>query len=441
MVRDSKVTGFWKIALWSALALAGGGKAGAVIFLETGDPQHHTNTPGDNSGWQFEGKFNDFLGVPITPNHFITAQHIGGNVGDVLNFHGDAYTTFAFQDIPGTDLRAWEVLNSKPFPTYCPVSSGSSDLGATAAVFGRGTPRGTLVEVAGEAKGWYWGTPDHVERWGRNQVANTPVSISGLGQFLYCDFDNPGIADECHLSVGDSGGGMFVLENGLWRLAGINYAVDGPFRIPPAGPGFLGALYDYGGLEYQDGANWISVPDEPQNLPSAFYCSRVSASLPWIRTHVGLQVDSLASESFTAWEKLYFTPAEMGAPTTSGPLEDPDLDGVTNLMEFALNLDPTFGEPVVMTPGTGVRGLPICRLENLAGADRLTIEFVRQTAGSGGGLTYPVEYSSDLSVWEAVGTESVTVLNSRWERVKRSDSLSTTNTAKRFVRLRVSQAE
>ena len=83
----------------------------------------------------------------------------------------------------------------------------------------------------------------------------------------------------------------------------------------------------------------------------------------------------------------------------------------------------------------------MCRLENLAGADRLTIELVRQTAGSGGGLTYTVEYSSDLSVWEAVGTESVTVLNSRWERVKRSDSLSTTNTAKRFVRLRVSQAE
>ena len=50
------------------------------------------------------------------------------------------------------------------------------------------------------------------------------------GELLYCDFDNPGMADECHLSVGDSGGGMFVLENGLWRLAGIHLAVDGPFR-------------------------------------------------------------------------------------------------------------------------------------------------------------------------------------------------------------------
>ena len=37
--------------------------ADAVIFLETDDPSHNTTTPGDNSGWQHEGKFGDFLGA------------------------------------------------------------------------------------------------------------------------------------------------------------------------------------------------------------------------------------------------------------------------------------------------------------------------------------------------------------------------------------------
>lgn len=416
-------------------------KSEGIIFLETGDVDHNNSTPGDNSGWQYEGKFGDFLGVPITPHHFITAQHIGGNVGDVLDFHGDIYTTIAFQNIPSTDLRMWEVNHVKPFPTYCSVSSGISDFGTIATVFGRGTQRGPAVVVSAEPKGWEWGTGDHVERWGRNTVTNTPVTAPGLGEFLQCDFDNPGIADECHLSVGDSGGGLFVLENGLWRLAGIHYAVDGPFRIPPSGPGFMAALYDCGGLEYQDGPNWIAIPEGPANVASSFYSSRISASLPWIRTNVGLEVDSLASEDFSAWQSLYFTPAEIGNPSTSGPLEDPDADGVNNLLEFALNLDPTFNERAAMMSGTGLRGLPVCRLENIGGINRLTIEFVRRTTGSGAALTYVPEYSDNLMDWNVVGTESATPLNSRWDRVKMTDSLTTNDSAKRFVRLRVTLNE
>ncbi|MEO7099456.1 MAG: hypothetical protein ABI162_08850 [Luteolibacter sp.] len=427
-------------AFFLVVGLALAGPVKAIIFLETGDITHNTSTPGDNSGWQYEGKFHEFLGVPIAPFYFITAQHIGGNIGDVFDFHGDSYTTIGVQNIPSTDLRVWEVNHTKPFPTYSPVSSGIADHGATAAMFGRGTQRGSEVIVSGESKGWQWGPGDAVERWGRNTVANVSVFDPGLGEFLYCDFDNPGVADECHLSAGDSGGGMFVLENGLWRLAGINYAVDGPFRIPPAGASFMAALYDCGGLEYQNGPNWVPVTEGAQNVPSSFYCSRVSASLPWIRTNVGLEVDSLASESFPAWQKLYFTPTEIANPAISGPLADPDGDDIGNLLEFALNLDPTFNERTAMIPGAGLRGLPSARLETDVG-ERLTMEFVRRTTGSGAGLTYIPEFSSDLSDWQAVGTEAVTSLNSRWERVKITDFLTTNDSPIRFVRLRAVLSE
>jgi hypothetical protein len=423
------------------LALGWAGRSDAVIFLETDDPQHHTSTPGDNSGWQYEGKFNGFLGVPIAPHFFITAKHFYGTVGDIFYFHGDSYVTIAYHPSPSTtDLMIWEVRHDKPFPVCAPLSSGVVDIGATATVFGRGTQRGAAVVVSGESKGWQWGTYDYVVRWGRNTVVNKWIDPK-YGELLYCNFDNPGIADECHLSDKDSGGGLFVLEDGLWRLAGVNFTVDGPFRTGPEGTAFHAALYDMGGLQYLDGDPpvWINREEQAANIPAAFYCSRISAAMPWI-TSVAPEAGSLAPESYSAWQRLYFTPAQIATPTTTGPLADFDGDGIHNMLEFALNLDPIFNERATMIPNTGLRGLPAVRLESIMGNDRLTIEFVRRTSASVSGLTYIPEFSSDLLDWQAVGTETFTTINPRWERVKIVDSLTTQDSSRRFARLRVALA-
>ena len=131
---------------------------------------------------------------------------------------------------------------------------------------------------------------------------------------------------------------------------------------------------------------------------------------------------------------------EMANPVISGSMADPDADGIGNLLEFALNLDPTFNERAIMESGTGLRGLPVARLES-NGGERLTIEFVRRTIGSGAALIYIPEFSSDLTDWQAVGTEVVSGMNSRWERVKITDSFTTDGSTKRFVRLRVVRSE
>lgn len=414
----------------------------AVIFLETPDPTHNTSTPGDNSGWQYEGKFVGFLGVPIAPHFFITAKHFGGSVGNVFDFHGDSYVTIAIHDSPTTDLRIWEVDHGKPFPTYAPLSSGISDLGATVAVFGCGAQRGNPVSVVSEPKGWEWGSTNYLKRWGKNVVTGTMDGGSSYGELLHCDFDSPGIADECHLSVGDSGGGMFVLENGLWRLAGIHLSVDGPFRFDPLGVAFNAALYDRGGLEELTGdpASWVSVTEAAGNLPSRFYSSRISASLSWI-LDATQQGGTFAPESFSAWQKLYFSPAQIALPGESGPLADFDGDGIGNLLEFALNLDPIFNERATMLPGIGLRGLPHVRVESVSGEDRVTIEFVRRTGLSGSGITCSARFSSDLGDWSATGTESVVPINPRWERVKVVDPVVASISPRRIARLRVILAD
>ena len=168
--------------------------------------------------------------------------------------------------------------------------------------------------------------------------------------------------------------------------------------------------------------------------------SRISASLAWILSVTGHN-GSLALENFSAWQRLYFSPTEIGNTAITGPLADFDDDGIGNLLEFALNLDPSFNERVTLLPNSGLRGLPFVAVGTISGADHLTIEFVRRTSGSGAGLTYTPQFSSDLSDFQTLGSETVVSINPRWERVKIVDPVTTTAETKRFARLRLELAE
>jgi len=434
--------GFYAVCLGAALCA---NPAMAVMFWQTADPAHNTTTPGDNSGWQYEGRFFTLQGVPIAPHFFITAKHILGasassHIGTVFTFHGDAYTTIAFHDIPNTDLQIWEVNHAKPFPSYAPLSSGIADIGALATVVGRGTQRGVAVTHNSELKGWKHGTADAVQRWGRNVIGGISDGGASYGELLYCEFDQTGVANECHLSNGDSGGGFFVLENGLWRLAGINLGIDGPFRKNSSEGNYFAALFDAGGMEYWNGESWVAIDENSTDVPSSFYVSRISASLSEI-IDIAPDAGTIAMENFAAWQKLYFTPAQIAAPLQSGALADFDGDGIVNMLEYAFHLDPIFNEQKTLEADTGYRGLPLVRKEVIEDEERLTIEFLRRKNSNGAALTYTHEFSSDLGEWETVGTVNVTSINERWERVKVVDAVTREQSPSRFGRVRVTMSE
>src|SRR5437868_15540862 len=78
----------------------------AMVFYSTGDPHYNTTPPGGDlagSGWDLQG--DAFTGVPIAPNYFMTATHIGGNVGDTFSFHGIVYPMIASFVHPFADLK------------------------------------------------------------------------------------------------------------------------------------------------------------------------------------------------------------------------------------------------------------------------------------------------------------------------------------------------
>ena len=427
-----------------ALICAAARVASGVILLETGDTTRNTSTPGDNSGWQYEGIFGGFLGTPVAPLYFLTAGHIGDQGSFV--FHGETFTTVAHFNDPGSDLILWEVDHA--FPDYAPMftAADGDETGLTLRVVGRGTQRGDEVDLDGTPRGWYWGPGDGVERWGSNVVVDLPVDSASGAPYVHATFDNPGVANEGHLSSGDSGGGVFVMEDGLWKLAGINYGVDDLYTDADGSGGFAAAVFDARGFYTQndDGTYSLITGDDP--APTGFYSTRVAARLAWIQSVTGQDPSVLAAENFIDWETLYLTPDQLSDATVSGPNADPDGDGVVNLLEFAFNLDPTFAELAAMVAGTGLRGLPLVQLETVAEGDqRLTVEFVRRTAGSGSGLTYAVQFATDLAAgdWQTGGTENVTEINARWERVKVTDTVSvgSSGAGARFARVAVTMTD
>jgi hypothetical protein len=288
-----------RIALWAlTIGLLEPHPAEAVILYGDSDPAYNTVAPTGaltNSGWQLQGQWGVFLGTPISPRHFISASHVGGTIGDIFLFRGATYTTTAMYDDPNSDLRIWRVCGE--FPAFAPLYDGASEIRKTLVVFGRGTQRGAPIvmsDLFGPAtKGWLWGPTDSVQRWGTNVVsavingdALVPlggVAVGPVGDLLQATFDADAGADEAHLSSGDSSGGLFIEEGGVWKLAGINYGVEALFNTNNAGPGFFAAITDKGGLYSGGPGNWSQTPDLPPDLPSALYATRIASNLPWIR--------------------------------------------------------------------------------------------------------------------------------------------------------------
>jgi len=287
-----------------------------------GDPDRNTTPPTgalEGSGWQYQGFWGGVLATPIAPQYFVAAKHVGGSVGGTFVFDGVPYRTVAYWDDPNSDLRIWQVDGG--FSRWAPLYSGSDEIGKLLVVLGRGTQRGeevwaptvqtvyttnsfnlrtsglsrkqvlalypnaviskngnvtyvTTTQVTNVVlKGWKAGISDGRIRWGKNIV-------SGDGNLLSATFDLNSDDDEAYLSSGDSSGAVFIQEGGVWKLAGINYAVQGPFARSPEEPAFYGAIFNQSGL-YTDG---YRVPDDGYVRPASFYATRISARLAWIQT-------------------------------------------------------------------------------------------------------------------------------------------------------------
>lgn len=270
------------VLLW----LASAGPGLAILFQATDDPAHNTTAPtGDlqDSGWQWLGTWGIFLGTPVHSKYFLTAAHVGGRVGNVFRFRGENYVTRSKVVVPHSDLSLWGICGV--FPDFAPLHTGRDLAGRMLIWFGRGTERGVEVgltnQETAELRGWRWGSDTRVTRWGENRVEES-MEFEGIGHLLRAAFDPDDGPNECHLSRGDSGGPAFVFEDGRWELAGIHYAVDGPYSYTEVGPGFDAALFNHHGFFWRQDSAWVPITELESDPPGSLYSTEVAAYADWI---------------------------------------------------------------------------------------------------------------------------------------------------------------
>ncbi len=136
---------------------------------------------------------------------------------------------------------------------------------------------------------------------------------------------------------------------------------------------------------------------------------------------------------FVGWQGLYFSATELSNSAVSGPNATPAGDGITNLMKYALNLNPKT---------SGVGGLPTESMTTVGGSRYLTLTYTKVLSATD--ITYTAEVSGDLQTW-ASGASNLTAVSSTnnsdgiTQTVVVRDNTPASGANKRFIHLKVSQ--
>ena len=104
---------------------------------------------------------------------------------------------------------------------------------------------GPTPQTPADVRGWRLGAYDGQRSWGQNVVDSIETDPTYSDLLLY-DFDGPNTPDaipnEAMLAQYDSGGGVFIQSNGVWKLAGINLGADSTYATTPEN--LVDSLYD-----------------------------------------------------------------------------------------------------------------------------------------------------------------------------------------------------
>jgi pimeloyl-ACP methyl ester carboxylesterase len=155
---------------------------------------------------------------------------------------------------------------------------------------------------------------------------------------------------------------------------------------------------------------------------------------------IRLEAGAVVEMTYATWQTEKFG---AGNPPESSPYEDFDGDGILNLIEFALNLNPAAEDAAVLKPSAAL-------VETTPGNRQLEFKFRQRTGGTGtmgmsyqtAGVTYTVQTSADLdpatwtqdhSVFEIVGTPVANGDGTETVTVRLNGPIA----GKRFVRLKV----
>ncbi len=278
------------VGLCAVMGAASSVARGIIVWGGNGYNNSAT-TPAPDNLQNFEGYFqNTYSGTPISPNFVIAAAHTVEGPTEIFTYDNGTGTPTVYNMVEVAtedDMVLWEIEpnQSASFSTYTSVYTGNSEVNSPIVDLGEGYSRGSVISsVQGNQtvdQGWNWsGLSLGNFSWGENFISAIDEGSPGTaygGDFLQYDFQNNpiypnGVADtnECILSIGDSGGGVFIDVNGTWELAGVNYGFDG-VTTDSAGKDLLYAsLYNEYGYYSEDPDGTYTLVTNNSQYESSF---------------------------------------------------------------------------------------------------------------------------------------------------------------------------
>lgn len=234
-------------------------------------PAGTTSAPANDQGWSLTGSWQVGGGVPVAPNFFLTAQHLGGGGGQFFTLDGIPYPATDFFDIAGTDLRLVKIAGT--FPRYAPLYRDPvrSEVNQAISMIGFGHyTQGAPFVTNGVQNGWTWGAAT-----GKNFAMNTVAAITpmGMSQVLDYTFDPVVGQNEGIYTVDDSGGGAFISTGGgvPWRLAGIAYSITDLYTFDPSSNTYTPLVAPDGssGVAVYNSAGLYTTDDKGNHVPAS----------------------------------------------------------------------------------------------------------------------------------------------------------------------------
>lgn len=354
--------------------------------------------------------------VHIRGKYLLTARHVANR--SHVTFDGltlwERDTSFNPVTFGTIDLKLIKLIEDPDLPETALFSATSGDIPRQ--VSGGGRPRtefttGTLIgwgvgRDPNDPEGsttWNWGANSTMaKRWGTNRIeGNIAITYSFGGidyayQAIETVLNVSNDPNEAAAAIYDSGSGLFIEHEGIWKLAGLTATVS------------------------ESGSSTFTVLGGDSNFFVRInqYAADIEAAIPDTQTLPGWKID---------WG-LYGSDAQNDA--------DSDQDGIPLLLEFALGGNP-------LQPDTRI--LPVERMKEEG--DQTYLELVVTRPIGLKGIEYRAQTTTDLTDWP---TDSTGIVNETPTPVDNGDgtetvvyrrSQSVEASERAFIRLSVSETQ